>query len=234
MYNADGTPRGATATGQPRGALYGAGATSELLSIHPGEIQGRQFAMVSTGAFPVDLEVSDASVDDYDALLLPGGTVNPDNLRLNRDAVNLVKTFVSTGKPIAAICHGSWTLLDAGATRGRRMTSWPSLQTDLRDARADWVDEEVVVDGQLITSRGPNDLPAFCAAIVEQLAQIRQPTAADERGNPARRCCSAKLPCRDESVLPHGSGGSVRLSLPPCTLGRVTIESSPQEGSRRG
>ena len=162
---------------QPRGALYGAGATSELLSIHPGEIQARQFDMVSAGTFPVDLEVSEASVDDYDALLLPGGTVNPDNLRLNRDAVNFVKNFVSTGKPIAAICHGPWTLLEAGATRGRRMTSWPSLQTDLRNAGANWVDEEVVVDGQLITSRGPNDLPAFCAAIVKQFALVRQPTA---------------------------------------------------------
>ena len=162
---------------QPRGALYGAGATSELLSIHPGEIQARQFDMVSAGTFPVDRRVSDASVDDYDALLLPGGTVNPDNLRLNRDAVNFVKNFVSTGKPIAAICHGPWTLLEAGATRGRRMTSGPSLRTDLRNAGADWVDEEVVVDGQFVTSRGPNDLPAFCAAIVEQFAQAWQPTA---------------------------------------------------------
>ena len=152
---------------QPRGALYGAGATSELLSIHPGEIQACQFDMVSAGTLPVDREVSNASVDDYDALLLPGGTVNPDNLRLNRDAVNFVKNFVSTGKPIAAICHGPWTLLEAGTTRGRRMTPWPSLQTDLRNAGADWVDEEVVDDGQLITSRGPNHLPAFCAAIVE-------------------------------------------------------------------
>jgi protease I len=162
---------------QPRGALYGAGAACELLSIHPGEIQARQFDMVSAGTFPVDREVSDASVDDYDALLLPGGTVNPDNLRLNRDAVGFVKAFASSGKPIAAICHGPWTLLAADAVRGRRMTSWPSLQTDLRNAGADWVDEEVVVDGQLITSRKPADLPAFCAAIVEQFAKAHQPTA---------------------------------------------------------
>jgi protease I len=162
---------------QPRGALHGAGAACELLSIHPGEIQARQFDMVSAGTFPVDREVSDASVDDYDALLLPGGTVNPDNLRLNRDAVGFVKAFASSGKPIAAICHGPWTLLEADAVRGRRMTSWPSLQTDLRNAGADWVDEEVVVDGQLITSRKPADLPAFCAVIVEQFAKAHQPTA---------------------------------------------------------
>ena len=117
MYNADGTARGATATGQPRGALYGAGATSELLSIHPGEIQGRQFAMVSTGAFPVDLEVSDASVDDYDALLLPGGTVNPDNLRLNRDAVNLSKTLcrpASQSRRFATVHGRCWMLAQRG------------------------------------------------------------------------------------------------------------------------
>jgi protease I len=162
---------------QARGALHGAGATCEVLSIHPGEIQARQFDMVSAGTFPVDREVSDASVDDYDALLLPGGTVNPDNLRVNRDAVGFVKAFVSSGKPVAAICHGPWTLLEADAVRGRRMTSWPSLQTDLRNGGADWVDEEVVVDGQFTTSRKPADLPAFCAAIVEQFAQARQPTA---------------------------------------------------------
>jgi protease I len=110
-------------------------------------------------------------------LLLPGGAINPDALRLVPEAIDFVRHFVESKKPIAAICHGPWTLLEAGATRGRRITSWPSLQTDLRNAGADWVDEQVVVDGQFITSRGPNDLPAFCAAIVEQFAQARQPTA---------------------------------------------------------
>jgi protease I len=155
---------------QPRGALYGAGATSDLLSIHPGEIQARQFDLVSAGTFSVDRQVTDASVDEYGALLLPGGTVNPDTLRWNKDAVNFVKSFVATGKPVAAICHGPWTLVEADVVRGHRLTSWPSLRTDLRNAGAEVVDEEVVVDGQFTTSRSPADLPAFCAAIVEQFA----------------------------------------------------------------
>lgn len=161
---------------QPRGALYGAGAACDLLSIHPGEIEARQFDMISAGTLAVDRLVSDASVDDYDALLLPGGTVNPDALRINGDAVAFVKAFVATGKPIASICHGPWTLLEAAAVRGRRLTSWPSLWTDLRHAGAEVLDQEVVIDGQMTTSRSPADLPAFCAAIVEQFAQARQPT----------------------------------------------------------
>ena len=117
--------------------------------------------------------MSDASADEYDALLLPGGTVNPDTLRLNRDAVSFVASFVATGKPVAAICHGPWTLLEADVVRGRRLTSWPSLWTDLRRAGAEVVDQEVVVDGQFITSRSPADLPAFCSAIVEQFSAAR-------------------------------------------------------------
>ncbi|MGQ0778265.1 MAG: DJ-1/PfpI family protein [Pseudonocardiales bacterium] len=117
---------------QPRGALYGAGGACDLLSIHPGEIEARQFDRVSAGTFAVDRMVSDASVDDYDALLLPGGTVNPDALRINSDAVAFVKDFVATGKPVASICHGPWTLLEADAVRGRRLASWPSLWTDAR------------------------------------------------------------------------------------------------------
>jgi protease I len=158
---------------QPLGALYGAGASTDLLSIHPGEIQARQFDLVSAGTFSVDRQVSDASADEYDALLLPGGTVNPDTLRLNRDAVSFVASFVATGKPVAAICHGPWTLLEADVVRGRRLTSWPSLWTDLRRAGAEVVDQEVVVDGQFITSRSPADLPAFCSAIVEQFSGAR-------------------------------------------------------------
>ena len=158
---------------QPRGALYGAGAQSDLLSIHPGEIQARQFDLVSAGTFPVDRQVRDASPDDYDALLLPGGTVNPDLLRINANAVNFVKAFADTGKPIAAICHGPWTLIEADAVRGHRFTSWPSLWTDLRLAGAEAVDQEVVVDGRFTTSRSPADLPAFCPAIVQQFAAHR-------------------------------------------------------------
>ncbi|MCW2879641.1 MAG: pfpI2 [Sphaerisporangium sp.] len=156
---------------QPRGAFYGAGAKSEVLSIHPGEIQARQWDLNPAGTFAVDRLVSDASIDDYDALLLPGGTMNPDQLRMNRDAVKFVKGFVASGKPIAAICHGPWTLVEADAVRGRRLTSWPSIRTDLRNAGAEVVDEEVVIDGQFTTSRSPADLPAFCRAIVEQFAK---------------------------------------------------------------
>ena len=156
---------------QPRGALYGAGAQSDLLSIHPGEIQARQFDLVSAGTFPVDRQVTDASVDEYQALLLPGGTVNPDLLRINKDAVAFVKAFAQSGKPIAAICHGPWTLIEADQVRGHRMTSWPSLWTDLRLAGAEAVDEQVVFDGPYTTSRSPADLPAFCPAIIGQFAQ---------------------------------------------------------------
>jgi protease I len=155
---------------QPRGALHGAGASTVLVSIHPGEIQARQFDITSAGTFPVDKQVGDVSVGDFDALLLPGGTVNPDQLRMNSEAVSFVRDFADSGKPIAAICHGPWTLAEADRVRGRRLTSWPSIRTDLRNAGAEVVDEEVCIDGQLTTSRSPNDLPAFCAAIVERFA----------------------------------------------------------------
>jgi len=155
---------------QPRGALYGADARSDLLSIHPGEIQARQFDLVSAGTFPVDRLVSDASPGQYDALLLPGGVVNPDKLRTSADAVGFVKAFVGAGKPVAAICHGPWTLIEADVVRGHRLTSWPSLWTDLRNAGAEAIDQDVVIDGQFTTSRSPADLPAFCAAIISQFA----------------------------------------------------------------
>jgi protease I len=161
---------------QPRGALYGTGASSDLLSIHPGEIQARQFDLVSAGTFSVDHLVADASAESYDALLLPGGTVNPDGLRIDPAAVAFVKAFVATGKPVAAICHGPWTLIEADVVRGHRFTSWPSLWTDLRNAGAEAVDEQVVIDGQFTTSRSPADLPAFCPSIVGQFAGARVPT----------------------------------------------------------
>jgi protease I len=160
---------------QPRGALHGAGATTEIISLHPGEIQARQFDMESAGSFPVDRVVADVSADDYDALLMPGGTVNPDKLRMNADAVGFVKAFADTGKPIGVICHGPWTLAEADVIGGVRMTSWPSIRTDLRRAGADVVDEEVVIDRQFVSSRSPKDLPAFCAAIVAQFAKAKQP-----------------------------------------------------------
>ncbi len=118
----------------------------------------------------VDLTVAEAKVDDFAALVLPGGVANPDALRQDSDAVALVRDFVNSGKPVAAICHAPWTLIEADVVRGRRLTSWPSLQTDVRNAGGDWVDEQVVVDGNLITSRRPDDLPAFNGALLEAVS----------------------------------------------------------------
>ena len=119
--------------------------------------------------FTVDQTVSEASPDDYDALVLPGGVANPDALRLDQSAVSFIRSMVESGKPVAAICHAPWTLIEADVVRGRRVTSWPSLQTDLRNAGAEWVDEKVVVDGNLVTSRKPDDLEAFNSALMEAL-----------------------------------------------------------------
>ena len=158
---------------QPREAVQNAGAQTELLSIRDGEIQARDHDLEPAGSFPVDRVVGDASVDDYDALLLPGGTVNPDKLRLDEDAVRFVRDFFATGKPVGAICHGPWTLIDAGVAKGRTLTAWPTVRTDLRNAGANVVDEEVVTDQGLVSSRNPDDLPAFCAKIVEEFAEGR-------------------------------------------------------------
>ncbi|WP_010539733.1 type 1 glutamine amidotransferase domain-containing protein [Dietzia alimentaria] len=155
---------------QPREALDRAGARTEVLSIHDGEIQARKNDLDEAGTFTVDGLVADASVGDYDALVLPGGTVNPDQLRVDKDAVSFVRDFVESGKPVAAICHGPWTLIEAGVATGRTLTSFPSIRTDLRNAGANVVDQEVVVDKNLITSRSPEDLPAFSDALVSQLA----------------------------------------------------------------
>ena len=155
---------------QPREALDRAGARTEVLSVGEGEIQARENDLDEAGTFSVDALVKSASADDYDALLLPGGTVNPDQLRVDKDAVAFVRDFVESGKPVAAICHGPWTLIEAGVATGRTLTSFPSIRTDLRNAGANVVDEEVVVDKNLITSRSPEDLSAFSEAIVSQLA----------------------------------------------------------------
>lgn len=155
---------------QPREALQEAGAQTELLSLKSGEIQARNHDLEPAGTFPVDRAVSDVSVDDFDALVLPGGTVNPDKLRMDSSAVSFVRDFVTSGKPVAAICHGPLTLVEAGVASGRTLTSYQSIRTDLRNAGANVVDEEVVVDGNLISSRSPADLPAFCSTIVEQFA----------------------------------------------------------------
>jgi protease I len=160
---------------EPRGALYAAGAASDLVSIHSGEIVALQYDLTPAGTFPVDRLVADVSAADYDGLLLPGGTINPDRLRVNADAVAFVRAFVQAGKPIAAICHGPWTLIEADVVRGRRLTARQSLWTDLRRAGAEVVDEQVVVDGQFLTSRSPADLPAFCPAIIHHFATSRVP-----------------------------------------------------------
>ncbi|MFS4488197.1 type 1 glutamine amidotransferase domain-containing protein [Dietzia kunjamensis] len=155
---------------QPREALDRAGAQTEVLSVGEGEIRARDNDLDPAGTFSVDGLVAEASVADYDALVLPGGTVNPDQLRVDEDAVVFVRDFVESGKPVAAICHGPWTLIEAGVVTGRTLTSFPSIRTDLRNAGANVVDQEVVVDKNLITSRSPDDLSAFCDAIVSQLA----------------------------------------------------------------
>ena len=155
---------------RPRAALQQAGAEAEVVSLKPGEIQARNHDLEPAGRFAVDRAVSDASVDDFDALVLPGGTVNPDKLRMDDSAVSFVRDFVDSGKPVAAICHGPVTLVEAGVAAGRTLTSYPSIRTDLRNAGANVVDEEVVVDGNLISSRSPSDLPAFCSAMVRQFA----------------------------------------------------------------
>jgi protease I len=157
---------------QPRAALRDEGAEVELLSLKTGEIEARNHDLEPAGSFPVDRVVAESSVEDFDGLVLPGGTVNPDKLRLDDSAVKFVRDFVNSGKPVAAICHGPWTLVEAGVVAGRRVTSYPSIRTDLRNAGAKVVDEEVVVDRNLVTSRSPSDLPAFCSTIVEQLTHV--------------------------------------------------------------
>jgi protease I len=157
---------------QPRSAVQDAGARTELLSLDDGEIQAMNNDLEAADRFSVDRKVADASVDDYDALLLPGGTCNPDRLRMDDDAVAFVRSFVNAGKPVAAICHGPWTLVEADVVRGRRLTSFPSLRTDLRNAGAEAVDEQVCVDANIITSRNPDDLPAFCETIVREFSAV--------------------------------------------------------------
>ncbi|MBA3890360.1 MAG: type 1 glutamine amidotransferase [Gemmatimonadaceae bacterium] len=155
---------------EPRKALDAAGAVTELVSLKPGRIQG--FNHLDKGdSFDVDTTIDDAQASQYDALFIPGGVANPDALRADSRAVQFVREFMVGDKPVAAICHGPWVLVEADAVAGRTLTSWPSLRTDIRNAKGDWVDREVVVDGKLITSRKPEDLPAFNAAIVREFAR---------------------------------------------------------------
>ncbi len=156
---------------QPRDAVEQAGAEAELLSVHSGEIQAMTSDINPADRFSVDKVVGEASVDDYAGLIVPGGAVNPDNLRVDQDAVSFVQEFFKTGKPVGVICHGPWILIEADVARGRTVTGYPSIRTDLRNAGANVVDQEVVVDQGLVTSRSPDDLPAFCSKIVEEFCE---------------------------------------------------------------
>lgn len=155
---------------KPRKALDKAGAQTRIVS--PKDVRVRGWDFTNWGSeLPVDVPLDEAKPDDFDALLLPGGVFNPDALRIQPRAVAFVKAFFDAGKPVASICHGPWTVIEAGAAQGRRIASWPSLKTDLRNAGAEWVDQEVVVDGNLVTSRNPADIPAFNRAMIELFAQ---------------------------------------------------------------
>jgi protease I len=155
---------------EPKRALESAGATVSIVSPQPDQVRGWQHTDWGDN-FPVDVPLESARAEDFDALVLPGGVMNPDTLRRNEWALQLVRAFYESGKPIAAICHGPWTLIDAGIVSGRRMTSYHSLQTDLKNAGAEWVDEEVVTDMGLVTSRTPDDIPAFNRKVIEEIAE---------------------------------------------------------------
>ena len=172
---------------EPRKALEQAGAKTDVVSPNKGKVKG--WNQKEWGReIEVDTPIEKARAADYNALLLPGGVMNPDRLRMNDAVLNFVREFFQAGKPVAAICHGPWTLIDAGVARGRKMTSWPSLRTDLRNAGVDWVDQEVVVDNGLVTSRKPDDIPAFNRKMIEEFREglhrgqhIHEPVEAGSR-----------------------------------------------------
>jgi protease I len=156
---------------QPRDAVQAAGAATELLSLEPGEIQAMNGDINQGDTFTVDKAIADASADDYDGVILPGGVANPDNLRQNASVIGFLQDVFKAGTPVGVICHGPWTLVEADLVRGRTLTSYPSIRTDIRNAGGTVLDEEVVVDQGLVSSRNPDDLPAFCAKIVEEFAE---------------------------------------------------------------
>jgi protease I len=157
---------------EPRKALAEAGADTHIVSPADGQVKGWQKDRWGD-EFDVDVPLDSADPEDYDALLLPGGQMNPDNLRGDERAISFTRSFIDAGKPVAAICHGPWVLVEADVVRGRRMTSYHSIKTDLRNAGADWVDEEVVVDEGIVTSRDPDDIPAFNRKMIEEIAEGR-------------------------------------------------------------
>lgn len=157
---------------QPRQALLEAGAQVELVSLEDGEIQSFHDLELTFGErFTVDATVAAAQAADYDALLLPGGVGNPDRLRMDKDAIGFVREFTESGKPVGVICHGPWTLVEAGVLGGRTITSWPSLRADIRNAGGSWVDEQVVVDQGIVSSRKPDDIPAFNDKLIEEISE---------------------------------------------------------------
>jgi protease I len=157
---------------EPWKAVESEGGTPELVSLESGEIQGFDH-LDKDQKFPVDRTVDEARQEDYEGLVLPGGVANPDFLRVNENAVSFARSFFEAGKPVAVICHGPWTLVEADVVRDRTITSWPSLRTDIRNAGGNWVDQEVVVDNGLVSSRNPDDLPAFCDKLVEEFCEGR-------------------------------------------------------------
>jgi protease I len=169
---------------EPWKAVEEEGGTPELISLEEGEIQALNH-LDHGDKFPVDKTVAHANPEDYDGLVQPGGVANPDFLRADEDAVRFTRAFFEAGKPVAEICHGPWMLVEADVVRGRKVTSWPSLRTDIRNAGGDWVDEEVVVDNGLVTSRRPDDLPAFCDKLVEEICEGRHEEQAERTAGAA-------------------------------------------------
>jgi protease I len=157
---------------KPRKALDDAGARTSIVSPKPDKVKAWNFTDWSK-EYPVDVNLERARPDDFDALLLPGGVINPDKLRMEPKAVAFVKAFFDAGKPVAAICHGPWTVIETGFAKGKRIASWPSLKTDLRNAGAEWMDQEAVVDGNLVSSRKPDDIPAFNREMINLFSQVR-------------------------------------------------------------
>lgn len=164
---------------EPRAAVEAAGATTELLSIDDGEIQSMEHDLNPSRRYAVDGRVADANAGDFDALILPGGVANPDSLRQDDDVIRFIREIFRAGKPVGVICHGPWTLVEADLVRGRTLTSYPSIRTDIENAGGTVIDAEVVVDQGLVSSRNPDDLPAFCAKVVEEFAEGAHRVAAE-------------------------------------------------------